>query len=195
MRQGVAPVSSRAVPRRGPRAVQRDPDKSSLNAVLLRCHAWNSGMAVSAAMLACHDAAKPSTESQTLSASCVAVQRGPPAARSTCSGTLHVPALHVLGLGPPRPGCRARWGVPCDSDEVHTVQPGAAGAGPAGGKKAGGGSHSSAVAAGVAAVVGALHAPPLVRSRQSRSICTSSRPGGSRLGGSRLVRHLRWAPA
>jgi hypothetical protein len=63
MKQCVAPVSSRAVTRRGPRAVQRDPNNSCLNAGLLRYHAWNSGIAVRAAMLACQDAAKPSTES------------------------------------------------------------------------------------------------------------------------------------
>ena len=49
--------------RRGPCAVHKNPDSSGLNAGLLRCHAWNSGMAVSAAMLACQAAAKLSTES------------------------------------------------------------------------------------------------------------------------------------
>ena len=36
-------------------AVQRDPDKSGLNAGLIRCHVsrWNLGVAVRAAMLAC----------------------------------------------------------------------------------------------------------------------------------------------
>ena len=62
MKQCVAPVSSKTVTRRGPCRVQRDPDKSGLNVGLLRCHAWNSGMAVRAAMLA-RQAAKPSTES------------------------------------------------------------------------------------------------------------------------------------
>ena len=63
MKQCVAPVSSKAVTRRGPCAVHKNPDSSGLNAGLLRCHAWNSGMAVSAAMLACQAAAKLSTES------------------------------------------------------------------------------------------------------------------------------------
>ena len=63
MKQCVAPVSSRAVTRRGPCGVQRDPYNSGLNVGLLRCHVWNSGIAVRAAMLACQAAAKLSTES------------------------------------------------------------------------------------------------------------------------------------
>jgi hypothetical protein len=53
------------VTRRGPCAVQREPDSSGLNAGLHRRHPWNSGMAVSAAMLACQAAAKLSTEAAT----------------------------------------------------------------------------------------------------------------------------------
>ncbi len=53
MKECVALVSSRAVTRRGPCGVQRDPDKGGLNVGLLRCHSWNTGMAVRAAMLAC----------------------------------------------------------------------------------------------------------------------------------------------
>jgi hypothetical protein len=63
MKQCVAPVSSRTVTRRGTCAVQSDPVSSGLNAGLFHCHAWNSGMAVSTARLACQAAAKPSTES------------------------------------------------------------------------------------------------------------------------------------
>ncbi len=63
MKQCVAPVSSRAVTRRGPYGVQRDPNNSGLNVGLLRCHAWNSGIALRATMLACQAAAKLSTES------------------------------------------------------------------------------------------------------------------------------------
>jgi hypothetical protein len=58
-------------------------------------------MAVRAAILACQAAAKPSAESHTLSASCVAVQ----ASTACCCGWV--------------PEFRGRRGVPCDSDEVQ----------------------------------------------------------------------------
>jgi hypothetical protein len=64
MKQCVAPVSSRAVTYRKPSscAVQVNPNSSGLNFGLHCCpgHAWNSGMVVSATMLACQAAAKQS---------------------------------------------------------------------------------------------------------------------------------------
>ena len=101
MKQCVAPVSSSAVTRRGPRAVQRDPDSRGLNVGLLRFHSWNVGIAVSVARRACQAAAKSSIESYTVSAVCAAVQLS-----STCCGP------HGPGPGPSRPECRGRGGRP-----------------------------------------------------------------------------------
>ena len=63
MKQCVAPVSRRTVMRRGPCTVQRNPDRRGLNVGLPRSHAWNVGMAVSVAKLACQATAKASMES------------------------------------------------------------------------------------------------------------------------------------
>ena len=105
MKQCVAPVSSGTVTRRGPCAVQRNPDSRGLNIGLLRSHAWNVGMAVKVARLACQAAAEASIESLTWSAAAAAAQAAVKASSARCGP-------HEGGPGPSRPERRGRGGNP-----------------------------------------------------------------------------------